>query len=367
MYNSKLSKNPFESTINDLKMFEQTKYCFEYIKQENNSKSDEEIMEHAKIASACFRQAGEYYKAAISVSLCTSPLLFSYALNNILKGTSYLKTFDNEIISGFSNHGFNVKNESIYENILKSKIQVKEHGAVVSLLKLFGNSIETQEIEFNKILRHIPGISDTYFKSTGEVSLLAIKDKNDTSKYIIKGNTLNNEISSIAEEFGMVGTIIPREESYYCYLNMKCKDSIERGTYSRNNIFYRNYLNIPDRFKEGIKDINIIFYCYLLIMSYGMLVRYNAHKWENFIDKKISKEATLIELSVSNAVVNFYYQMHYILFNYYYEEDSYNDLDVKKVIRESTKDIMNNITKEIKHHNLQYNSHELLPWNENYR
>lgn len=61
-------------------------------------------------------------------------------------------------------------------------------------------------------------------------------------------------------------------------------------------------------------------------MSYEMLVRYNAHKWENFIDKKISKEATLIELSVNNAVVNFYYQIHYILFNYYYEEDSYNEI-----------------------------------------
>ena len=115
MYNSKLSKDPFKSTINDLKMFEQTQYCFEYIKQESNSKSDEEIMVHAEIASACFRQASEYYKAAISVSLCTSPLLFSYALNNILKGTCYLKTFDNEIISGFSSHGFSVKNEDIYK------------------------------------------------------------------------------------------------------------------------------------------------------------------------------------------------------------------------------------------------------------
>lgn len=365
MYNSKLSKDPFESTINDLKMFEQTKYCFEYIKQENNSKSDKEIMEHAKIASACFRQASEYYKAAISVSLCTSPLLFSYALNNILKGTSYLKTFDNKIISGFSTHGFSIKNASIYENILKSKIQVKEHGAVGSLLKLFGNSIETQEIEFYKILRHIPGIMDTYFKSTGKVSLLAIKDKNDASKYIIKGNGLDAETSSITKEFGILIKRVPREESCYCYLNTQYENNIEEN-YSKSNIFYRNYLNIPDIFKEGIKDINITFYCYLLIMAYGMLVRYNADKWENFIDKKDSKDATLIELSLNNAVINFYYQMHYILFNYYYEEDSYNDLDVKKVIRESTKDIMNNITEEINHYNLQCGRHEQLPWHENY-
>lgn len=108
------------------------------------------------------------------------------------------------------------------------------------------------------------------------------------------------------------------------------------------------------KFDEGIKDINVVFYCYLLIMAYGMLVRYNAHKWECFIDRKKSKESMLIELSVTNSVINFYYQIHYMLFKYYYEEDSYNDVDVKNVIRESTKDIMNNITKEIEHHNLQY-------------
>ena len=47
--------------------------------------------------------------------------------------------------------------------------------------------------------------------------------------------------------------------------------------------------------------------------------------------------------------------------------DEYNDLRVKRVINDSTTTIMNNITKEIEHHNLQYNSHELLPWSKNYR
>lgn len=75
----------------------------------------------------------------------------------------------------------------------------------------------------------------------------------------------------------MAGNIISRarEQRYYCLINMKCKTNIE----------------------EGIKDINIACYCYLLIMAYGMLVRYNAHKWESFIDRKKSKESTLIELS----------------------------------------------------------------------
>ena len=367
IYNSKLSKNPFESTVNDLKMFEQTQYCFEHIKQTNSNKSDEEIIVHADIASACFRHANEYYKAATLVGLSTSPLLFSYAINNILKGTCYLLTFDENILSGFNNHGFQVKSKEITENILESKINIKEHGAIVSLLKIFGNSINAQKIYFNKILRHIPGISDIYFKTTGSMPLLALQNRNNVSEYIIEGDTLDEEIQKIMKDVGIVRNIISREQRCYCSINMKCKTNIEKGIYSKDNMYYQRYLVIPEKFKEGIKDINIAFYCYLLIMAYGMLVRYNAHKWECFIDRKKSKEATLIELSVTNSVMNFYYQIHYMLFKYYYEEDSYNDVDVKKVIRESTKDIMNNITKEIEHHNLQYNTHDLLPWAKNYR
>ena len=60
-----------------------------------------------------------------------------------------------------------------------------------------------------------------------------------------------------------------------------------------NNV---DYMIIPDAFNEGIKDINVAFYCYLLIMSYGMLVRYNAHIWQKYIDKKNSKNARLANI-----------------------------------------------------------------------
>ena len=366
-FNIKSANDPFSSTINDLKMFEQTCYCFDYIKKIRNDKLDEEIMKHAEIASACFRQASEYYKAANDVSLSTSPLLFSYAINNLLKGTCYLTTFDEDIISGFNNHGFQVKNEEIADNILESKISIKEYGATVSLLKLFNNSLNAQKIDFDKLLRHIPGICDIYFKTTQKMSLIAVQSKNHILEYIIEGDKFNDEIQNIMQEVGIAGTIVPREQRCYCSINMKYKKNLNDRKFSNENIYYKKYLVIPEKFDEGIKDINVIFYCYLLIMAYGMLVRYNAHKWECFIDKKNSKEAILIELSVINAVMNFYYQIYYMLFKYYYEVDSYNDIDVKKVIKESTKDIMNNITNEIEEHRLQLNTHELLPWNKNYR
>lgn len=363
----RVSKNPIDSTLNDLKVFEQRQYCFDYIKENSQGKTDDEISQHAIISSACFRQASEYLTASNNVSLSTKPLLLSYALNNLLKGVCYLKSFDNDILIGFTDHGFKVQDKNIKKSILNSKINIKQHGAVISLLKLFGNELNSQEIDFNKLLRHIPGIEDIYFKTTNIISLVSIQNKNDNSQYLIVGDKLNDEIKEIMKEFGLICNIDTRSNSCICYTNMKCKQKIKDGTYDEGNLFYQDYLILPEKFEEGIKDINIVFYCYLLIMSYGMLVRYNAHMWEEFIDKKTSKESTLIELSIENATYNFYAQLHYLIYGYYYKVDEYNDLRVKRVINDSTTTIMNNITKEIEHHNLQYNSHELLPWSKNYR
>lgn len=363
----KFSNNPTESTFNNLKLFEQTQYCYDFIKKQYPDKSPEEIKIHAEIASACFRQSFEYYNVAVSASLNTSPLLYSYALNNILKGTAYLKSFENDIIDNFKWHGFQIKDENIADNILDSTISIKSKGAAISLLKLFNNLLKEQVINFNKVLRHIPGVEDSYFKTTNIAPLIALQDKNDTSKYIINGTVFDKDMEEIMNKFGLCGNIIARDDCCHCGLNMNGKTNLENGTFNKNNIYYKKYLILPEKFDEGIKDVNIAFYCYLLIMSYGMLVRYNAHKWEKFVDKKNSNEAILIELSVSSAVINYYYQIHYLLFGYYYEIDSYNDLDVKKVIRDSTCDIMNNITSEIRHKNIQYGRDDDLPWRENYR
>ena len=363
----RISNNPLESTFNDLKMFEQTQYCYEYIKKENPNVPDEEIIKHADISSACFQQASEYYKAGVNSSLNTNPLLFSYAMNNILKGLAYLKTFDTGILDGFNKHGFSVKPVDISDNILESLITIEKNGAVKSLLKIYNSSLENQKIDFNKLLRHIPNIEKTYFQTTGVISLSAIKDKNDISRYFIPGNNINDEIKNIMNKISMSGNITDKEEICICCPTMAFKQNIDNGIYNKNNIYYRDYMVIPDTFNEGIKDINVAFYCYLLIMSYGMLVRYNAHIWQKYIDKKNSKNAILIELSIPNAIENFYYQIHYMLFGYYYEDNTYNDLDVKKVIDSSTRRIMNNISKKVKERNYRTNGDDICPWSDSYR
>lgn len=363
-----MTKNPLQSVFNDLKLFEQNNFCYEYLKRIFSDKNEEELEQHANVASACFRQASEYYKVASNAGISTSPLLFSYAMNNLLKGVCYLKSFDNEILDGFKAHGFKVDSSFLTEDALKSKVTImKQKGAVHSLLKLYDNFLIKQEIPLYKILRHIPDIESFYFKLVGSISLIVKSTKNRKNEYIIAGTSIDDETNEIFKEFSLMGNISSNSDFCICYPTMKNKQYFEKEVFNKNNVFYKDYMNIPEKYDEGLKDINISFYCYLLIMSYGMMVRYNANIWEKYIDKKGSSYSTLIELSIPNAVINFYYQMHYLLFGFYYENDSFTEIDIKKMIDESTVDIMNNITRKLKSRGIQYGEDVILPWKEKVR
>lgn len=368
-YKYKKVKNPVQSTFNDVKLFEQNSYCYNYLKKRFPDKTAEELKEHSEISSSCFRQASEYYNAASSVSISTSPLLYSYALNNLLKGVCYLITFDEKILNGFKAHGFKVDSDYLIGNdIINSKVTVmKQEGAVHSLLRIYDNFLNKQEIPIFKILRHIPDLDDIYFRTIGSISFIA-KDKQDgENEFFVFGNQIDEETSNIFKEFHLMGNVNSRCEECYFYTTMASQKLFEDKIISKKNVYYKSYMNIPDMFDEGLKDVNVSFYCYLLIMSYGMIVRYNANIWEKYIDKKNSSFSTLIELSIPNAVINFYYQMHFLLFDFYYLDESYSTSDVKRIIKDSTVDIMNNITNKISRDSIQYGRDAYLPWNKNIR
>lgn len=370
-YKYKMVKNPIQSTFNDLKLFEQNNYCYDYLKNRFTDKSEEELCEHSEIASSCFRQASEYYNAAILSTISTSPLLYSYSLNNLLKGVCYLISFDEKILKGFKAHGFKVDSSFLIgDDIINSKVTImKQEGAVHSLLRLYDNYLEKQEISVYKILRHIPDLDDIYFRTIKSVSFIS-KDRQDGENvFYTFGNRIDDESYNIFKEFHLIGNINPNYDECTFYTTMASQKFFDEKDFKEENIYYKSYMNIPDMFEEGLIDINISFYCYLLIMSYGMMVRYNANIWEKYIDKKNSTFSTLVELSIPNAVINFYYQMHYLLFDFYYEDESYNINDVKKIIKESTVDIMNNITNKIESDNRQFglSSRTILPWRENIR
>lgn len=215
-------------------------------------------------------------------------------------------------------------------------------------MKLFNNIIlEKQEISFELLLSQIPEISDIFNKTTLKMANIAKRNPNHNNEFRMycQENEFVKKKSDIFEEYGIVGSYNPYDKNLELYFNMDGQEKIH-DEIIKNNLFYKEYLILPNKFSGGIYAINLMFYCYLLIMGYGMLVRYNADKWKEFIDPKISKESTLIARSVNVCVNDFLILLHQKLLGYTYVEDKYDDYSVERVIRDSTTQIMNDITKK---------------------
>lgn len=365
MLNNKISNNQLKDILADLQLFQQTNYCYNYIKNKYPNGEEAKILYSSKVASACFRQANEFIISAQNANLSTNPLLYSYALNNFVKGMAYLLYLDEEMLKYFKDHGFYISNDNIKKNILETNITLKQCGVPTFILRLYNNIIlKKQEISFELLLSQIPEISSIFNKTTLKMSNVAKKVPNTKGEFEMYCRDFKQieQKKEISEEYGIHGTYDNRTHILHIGFNMKGKEKIEHDDTIKNNLFYNDYLILPNKFENGIYSLNLMFYCYLLIMSYGMLVRYNAHKWENFIDPKISKESTLIAMSVDVCVTDFLTLLHQKLLGYTYIESKYNDYNVKKVIQDSTHQIMNNIASEITHYNLQYGKHYPLPW-----
>lgn len=365
MLNNKISNNPLKDILADLQLFQQTNYCYNYIKNKYPNGEEAKILYSSKVASACFRQANEFIISAQNANLSTNPLLYSYALNNFVKGMAYLLYLDEEMLKYFKDHGFYISDDNIKKNILETNITLKQCGVPTFILRLYNNIIlKKQEISFELLLSQIPEISSIFNKTILKMSNVAKKVPNTKGEFEMYCRDFKQieQKKEISEEYGIHGTYDNRAHILHIGFNMKGKEKIEHDDTIKNNLFYNDYLILPNKFENGIYSLNLMFYCYLLIMSYGMLVRYNAHKWENFIDPKISKESTLIAMSVDVCVTDFLTLLHQKLLGYTYIESKYNDYNVKKVIQDSTHQIMNNIASEITHYNLQYGKHYPLPW-----
>lgn len=365
MLNNKISNNPLKDILADLQLFQQTNYCYNYIKNKYPNGEEAKILYSSKVASACFRQANEFIISAQNANLSTNPLLYSYALNNFVKGMAYLLYLDEKMLKYFKDHGFYISDDNIKKNILETNITLKQCGVPTFILRLYNNIIlKKQEISFELLLSQIPEISSIFNKTTLKMSNVAKKVPNTKGEFEMYCRDFKQieQKKEISEEYGIHGTYDNRTHILHIGFNMKGKEKIEHDDTIKNNLFYNDYLILPNKFENGIYSLNLMFYCYLLIMSYGMLVRYNAHKWENFIDPKISKESTLIAMSVDVCVTDFLTLLHQKLLGYTYIESKYNDYNVKKVIQDSTHQIMNNIASEITHYNLQYGKHYPLPW-----
>ena len=361
----KYSNKPFENTLNELMVFKQMLYCKKYITIRYSGLNENEIDSKAKVASACFRQAFQFYDSARSAMLSTSPLLFSYCVNNLIRGFAFLYSTNTRVFENLQNHGFSVKREKLNKNLLDSTINIKNIGVVNGIQLILGDkNIKSQNISFEMLLSHIPEISNIFQITANKPSNVAKRFNNQENTYeiqLLEHNRDINNLKNVCDYIGIVGSFCGSNSKLYCGINLIGAEVISKENMEKN-MFYNDYIILPQELEDGIYSLNILFYTYLLIMSYGMIVRYNADKWEDYIDPKISNEVQLISESVEQSIQIIFVEIHRLLYGYSYKESYYNDNEVEKVIDQSTERIMNNIKEKIKRDNLVYGTHKDLPW-----
>lgn len=294
----KYSNKPFEDTLNELMLFRQMMYCKKYITTRYRTLADDEINSKAKIASACFRQASQFYDSANFAMLSTAPLLFSYCVNNLIRGFAFLNCTDDNILKNLQKHGFSVKKENLKGNILDSTIEIKNKGVVNGIqLILRDKNIKSQDISFEMLLSHISEISNIFRITSNRPSKIAKRFNDQENSYeiqLVEHDRDINDLKEVCDYIGMIGSFCGKNSKFYCGINIRGVEVIKQENMERN-LFYKDYIILPQELEDGIYSLNILFYTYLLIMSYGMIVRYNADKWEDYIDQRFRMKFNLFQ------------------------------------------------------------------------
>lgn len=176
MLNTKTSNNPLKDILADLQLFQQTNYCYNYIKNKYPDGEDAKILYSSEVASACFRQANEFIISAQNANLSTNPLLYSYALNNFAKGMAYLLYLDEEMLKYFKDHGFCISDNNIKDNILE-----KENRHLNKIIDKFYETVE----------KFIDWICNKF--GIGESKELVNKFQEETNTYLDPEKQLEHE------------------------------------------------------------------------------------------------------------------------------------------------------------------------------
>lgn len=344
-----ISENPLFDMFKELSLFEQTNYCINYIKDNIIGIDDIKAIEQGEIASACFRQAKEYYEAGQKVSLSTRPLLYSYSMNNYTKGMAYLTTTDEDVLKGFKRHGFDYRYNSKF---LETDIIKKSNGAVSSLEKM----VQDKEIDNNKnirlysLLSLIPNMSSIFNETTMYISNIGFPYEFPYEyKVITRDKSFDtNELNLQGKLLGFTGTIVSQNKYRVGCLLVGLTIATQKNI---NNLKGLPYISDKHIFLPIIIDNDAVLVqpmvaSYLIIMFYGMLVRYHAEKWDKIIDAKISDNYSLVKISVEECYNEFIVNLYRYIFKQRIIKKEYSDDSVKKYIENNKREILDMLEKE---------------------
>jgi hypothetical protein len=293
------TEKPLEELWLQLRLFESEYYSRQFLKEKYPDITNEELDKLSVIFASNIKQAYEYYSAASSVSILTSPLLYYYGmmcLTNVL-WASLNKTND---IS--EDHGLYSNSDSSDHLLSNEYVIVHKEGSFPALHSCFSDIPITNGTKFyiKDILSVIPELKTLFEKIFDEKSRC------------IKFTRKDHYFSYNHRELLRFQDVLENNESFFKQYNVplytlftgRPEKTIEI-LYSINDEmifeypFQKNlngeiFFTFPINFEDTVYAVPEASAHFMVMHCLGMLVRYEPVKWLQIVSGKLSSDINLI-------------------------------------------------------------------------
>ncbi len=293
------TEKPLDELWLQLRLFESEYYSKQFLKEKYSDIKDEELNKLSVIFSSNIKQAYEYYSAASSVSILTSPLLYYYGMMCL---TNVLWASLNKTEEINPRHGLNNPNPKDLAPLLSNEyVIVQKNGSFPALHSCFSDFPIKADTKFyiKEVFSVIPELKTLYEKICGEKSrliestgrgIILFSWYGDDSRFkeVFKNNEDFFKNHNVEPHSGHFGDEFDGISYQYPLINTQLDYPLQK---SMNGEIY---FTLPIEFEKKAYAVPEASAQFMVMHCLGMLVRYEPVKWLQIVSGKESSDINLI-------------------------------------------------------------------------
>lgn len=290
------TENPLVEIWKYLRLFESEHYSRQFLKEKHHDIADDELDVLTATFSSNVKQAHEYYSAASSVSILTSPLLYYYGMMCLV---NVLWVSLNKTDKIKKSHGLWSDSDDS-DTLLLSNEYVKIHnqGSFPALHACFSDyPIEKNtKICIKDVLSVIPDLKTLYEKTyRGNSRTFKLIKNFDTLDFYLYDRSIFHDISKGYNDFFNQHniTFIPTFDGEFNSVYLKTSALIDYPL--QKDITKDIYFTLPVEVEDELCAIPEASAHFIVMHCLGMLVIYEPEKWLEIMGGKLSSEINLIK------------------------------------------------------------------------
>lgn len=291
------TEKPLEELWLQLRLFESEYYSKQFLKEKYHDISDEELNKLTTTFTSNIKQAYEYYSAASSVSILTSPLLYYYGmmcLTNVL----WASLNKNERIK--QSHGLRSKSDGSDHILSNEYVTVLKEGSFPALHSCFSDFTIKQDtkIFIKDVFSVIPELK-ILFEKIYERSC-CVKFTRDRLDYnheelIPFREMLENNIDFFHQHNVPIYSGCNLDDISVIDIIYDCVNDSTIFEYPlQKNLNGEIYFTFPIDVGNNVCAVPEASAHFIVMYCLGMLVRYEPEKWLQIVSGKLSSEINLI-------------------------------------------------------------------------